>query len=89
MLYFTLTDPAVFEVDGFFYNDVIMLGTEHTMVWSNLLCSFLTFFLCWITELKGAQVVSYIVYFTCPVPIIFLLILAIRGLFLEGAGDGI
>jgi len=33
--------------------------------------------------------VSWVVYFTMPVPVLTLLVLAIKGLTLEGAGDGI
>jgi hypothetical protein len=42
-----------------------------------------------LTELKGAKWVSFVVYVTMPLPVIILLVIAIKGIGMEGSGDGI
>jgi len=43
----------------------------------------------YLSVIKGVTSVSYVVYVTMPVPILFLLIMLIKALTLEGSGDGI
>jgi len=43
----------------------------------------------YLSVMKGVTTVSYVVYVTMPVPVLFLLILLIKAVTLEGAGDGI
>mmetsp|Transcript_38557 Transcript_38557/g.58703 ORF Transcript_38557/g.58703 Transcript_38557/m.58703 type:complete len:122 (-) Transcript_38557:1328-1693(-) len=50
-----------------------------TFVW---ICIFFCVF-------KGVKSSSYIVWITVPVPVLFVVIMVINGLQLEGAGDGI
>jgi len=43
----------------------------------------------YLSVMKGVTSVSYVVYVTMPVPVLFLLILLIKALTLEGSGDGV
>lgn len=44
---------------------------------------------CFLAVFKGVHSSSYIVWFTVPVPLIFVVVMVINNLTLEGAGDGV
>jgi SNF family Na+-dependent transporter len=81
--------PEVFMIQGFFYDEILKYGTKHVVIWENLIPTAITFLFCLLITFKGSKFVSYVVYFTMPVPVVFLIIIAIQGASLEGSGDGI
>jgi len=46
-------------------------------------------FICFLAVFKGVHSSSYIVWFTVPVPLVFIIVMVINNLTLEGAGNGI
>ena len=59
------------------------------MVWWLAFCMFLSYFITYFSAFKGLKSVGNIVYFTCTLPYILLTIFLIKGLTLEGSGEGI
>lgn len=51
--------------------------------------TFFVWFACFLAVFKGVHSSSYIVWFTVPVPLIFIVVMMINNLTLEGAGNGI
>jgi len=51
--------------------------------------TFVVWFFCFIAVFKGVHSASYLVWFTVPVPLCFIVILVINGSTLEGAGKGV
>ena len=78
---------------NYFKNDVLHLtqgvselGNINTSV---LIATIVSFFICYLCIAKGIKATGKVVYVTAPAPYFFLIIFLIRGLFLDGAWDGI
>lgn len=91
LLWITMTDTDVFNIDGFLVSHVWEWTpeNENKIIPSNVLATAITFVLAWAATSKGASSVSWVVYVTCPLPVLLLIIIAIQGFTQEGAGDGI
>jgi len=77
-----------------FFQDLTKLATdiesgEGVMSWPLVIASVFTWIFIYCSVAKGVNTVSYVVYVTMPVPILFLLIMMIKALTLEGSGEGI
>jgi len=62
---------------------------EGKMAYGLLGATFVVWVCVYLSVIKGVSSVSYVVYVTMPVPILFLLIMLIKALTLKGSGDGI
>jgi SNF family Na+-dependent transporter len=51
--------------------------------------TFAVWALCFVAVFKGVHSSSYLVWFTVPVPLLFIVIMVINGATLEGAGTGV
>jgi len=77
-----------------FFQDITKLAPDiysgkGVMSWPLIVSSLFCWVCIYLSVLKGVNSVSYVVYVTVPVPILFLLIMMIKALTLEGSGDGI
>jgi SNF family Na+-dependent transporter len=68
-----------------------MVDSKHpeSVAWITLICCAVCWLITFLAVWKGTRSMSKIVYVSVPLPILLLIILLIRGLFLEGAWDGI
>merc|ERR1719320_719040 len=62
---------------------------EGVMSWPLVISSLFTWVFIYFSVAKGVNSVSYVVYVTVPVPVLFLLVLMIKALTLDGSDDGI
>jgi len=62
---------------------------EGKMSWTLVIASLFTWIFIYFSVAKGVNSVSYVVYVTVPVPILFLLVMMIKALTLDGSDDGI
>ncbi|MFT5171460.1 MAG: NSS family neurotransmitter:Na+ symporter [Candidatus Marinamargulisbacteria bacterium] len=81
------------DTKGFFFGKVLNLSSGVNeigqLVWPVVIALILSWILIYFCIWKGVVSVGKVVSVTMPLPIIILVILAVRGLFLEGAGAGI
>eukprot|EP00801_Mesodinium_rubrum_P001832 Mrub_01832.p1 GENE.Mrub_01832~~Mrub_01832.p1 ORF type:complete len:608 (-),score=58.47 Mrub_01832:133-1728(-) len=92
MIIESISDSSQFNNADFLMGKIVGLSTgddRYNMNWDNLGYTAATMLICYVTTVKGAKYLSYFVYFSMPVPVILLIVLAIRGLMLEGSGAGI
>lgn len=79
--------------EEFFYNKVLQLsdGVENSgeIVWELALCLLLAWIIVFAVLIKGISSLGKVVYFSTIFPYVLLTILLIRGVTLEGAGQGI
>lgn len=54
-----------------------------------LAATFVVWLCCFLAVFKGVHGASYLVWFTVPVPLLFIIIMVINGATLEGAGSGV
>jgi len=77
---------------GFYDTSDNMFGNETDVsrfawkVWGG---SLITWIICFFCVFKGVKSSSYIVWFTVPIPVIFIFFMVLRGLTLENADEGI
>jgi len=62
---------------------------EGVMSWPLVISSLFTWVFIYFSVAKGVNSVSYVVYVTMPIPVLFLLIMMIKALTLDGSDDGI
>jgi len=62
---------------------------EGVMAWGLLGATVVVWICIYLSVIKGVTSVSYVVYVTMPIPVLFLLIMLIKALTLKGSGDGI
>lgn len=62
---------------------------EGVISWTLVIASLFTWIFIYFSVAKGVTTVSYVVYVTMPVPILFLLIMMIKALTLDGSDEGI
>lgn len=87
------------RAEEFFYIDVVHLKNKDCIDYSDgdpVEFSVYAFFavltvwlICFAAIFKGVKSSSYIVWVTVPLPVLFILIMVIKGATLEGAGDGV
>lgn len=71
--------------DGIFGAD----DQESRFAWGAWLGTLFTWFCCFMCVFKGVKSSSYVVWFTAPIPVIFIFFMVLRGLTLENADEGI
>lgn len=64
-------------------------GDPSQFSWKALLATFVVWALCFLGIFKGVHGSSYIVWFSVPVPLLFIIVMIINNSTLEGAGGGI
>lgn len=64
-------------------------GDPSQFSWYSFWSTFAVWFSCYLAIYKGVETASYIVWFTVPVPFIFIIAMVAQGLSLDGAGQGI
>lgn len=81
------------DTKGFFLNDVLQLSPDIGTMGYIIPSILISLVICWIfiyfSVWKGVKSVGKVVSITMPLPVIILLILCIRGVFLPGAGEGL
>jgi len=79
---------------AFFVNDVLKASAsiedgDGTFAWEVWGCVIFVWVAVYLSVCKGTKTMSYVVWVTVPLPVLFLIILLIKGLTLDGATQGI
>jgi len=83
-------DGADYFFDSIIGMETLNGGSSATrMVTANVLYSFLTWFVVFLSLAFGAKITGRVTYFTMGFPILLLFVFLFRGISLEGASDGI
>ncbi|MCL4170748.1 UNVERIFIED_CONTAM: hypothetical protein GTU68_048274, partial [Idotea baltica] len=87
------------SAENYFYKEVIKLvredcsykqpGTIEEIAWLVVVCVVFCWVLTFFATRTGTKSMSKIVYLTVPLPVILILIMLVRVIFLDGAGEGI
>lgn len=79
--------------EDFFYKDTLnrsaSIGETGTLNGHLVFCMFLSYFLIYFSAWKGVKSTGKMVWVTCTMPYVILTILLIKGMTLEGAGEGV
>lgn len=64
-------------------------GDPSQFSWYAFAATFTVWFSCYLAIYKGVETASYIVWFTVPVPFVFIIAMVAQGLSLDGASEGV
>jgi len=94
--------PDVYITEEFFYKDVLgiinddcsnynasdSMGEGSFFQWQIFLSSMLTWIICFFCVFQGVKISSYVVWFTVPMPVIFVFIMVMNGFTLKNCDEG-